>query len=73
MQYSRKNGTFAHVWWSRVDLEQALLENDVPNTPKNIEALFDSLSEDELTGVMIQAGWEYIYDIVYNIEWSDNQ
>lgn len=67
-----ENGTFAHVWWSRVDLEQALLENDVQNTPKNIEALFDSISEDELTGAMIQAGWEYIYGKAIELERSDN-
>lgn len=63
--------TFAHVWWSKEDLEEALIENDIPNTPKNIEMLFDAVSEDELTSAMIQAGWEYIYNIVYDLEGSD--
>lgn len=67
-----ENGTFAHVWWSKVDLEQALLENEIQNTPENIEALLDLVSEDELTGKMIQAGWEYIYDKVSELEGSDD-
>ena len=40
-----ENGTFAHVWWSNVDLEQALVENEIPNTPENIEALLNLVSE----------------------------
>lgn len=67
-----ENGTFAHVWWSKVDLEQALLENEIPNTPENIEALLNLVSEDELTAKMIQAGWEYIYDKVSELEGSDD-
>lgn len=67
-----ENGTFAHVWWSNVDLEQALLENEIPNTPENIEALLNLVSEDELTAKMIQAGWEYIYDKVSELEGSDD-
>ena len=67
-----ENDTFAHVWWSKVDMEQALLENEIPNTPENIEALLDLVSEDELTAKMIQAGWEYIYDKVSELEGSDD-
>ena len=67
-----ENGTFAHVWWSKVDLEQALLENEIPNTPENIEALLNLVSEDEQTAKKIQTGREYIYDKVSELEGSDD-
>lgn len=65
------NNTFAHVCWCKEDLEQALTESDMPNTPENVEALFCLLSENELAGRMIQAGWEYIYGKVSEIEGSE--
>lgn len=70
---SKESGTFAHVWWSRTDIEAALIDCDIPNTPENVDLLRNMCDEDDLAGVMIQAGWDYIYGKAMELEGSDSQ
>ena len=55
--------TFGNVSWCDSDLENALDLAEVPVTPDNIHELFYEIDEDSLMETMIQAGWDYIYEV----------
>lgn len=55
-------GYFGIVMWNKEDLESALELRDLPPTEHNIETLKRLLGNQWFDGIMIERGWDYIYD-----------
>lgn len=73
-KFEEQNNCFGTVTWTVEDLENALETQEVPITKENITALYDAVQEniDKLTEKMIEAGWNYIYDIISDaVRWGE--
>lgn len=55
---------FGKVQWCEEDLVSALENEGVPVTEENISTLYSYCNHHGLTDVMIEAGWDYIYNII---------
>ena len=58
--------TFAEVSWCDADIENALDVHGFPITEDNINAVLCHIVEEELVEKMIEAGWNYIYDRLWD-------
>lgn len=53
---------FGVVRWCEDDLKCALEEQGYPVTENNIAKLYNRCSHHSFTDIMIERGWEFIYD-----------
>lgn len=63
-----KEEWFGEVRWSKDDLADALEVKGYPVTEENVNKLLDMVDDHWFTDYMIQAGWEYIYEQINNID-----
>lgn len=59
---------FAETYWDESDIENALDVQGFGATEKNVSKLFEHLDEVALVDAMVDAGWSYIYSVIWNIE-----
>lgn len=59
---------FAEVSWTEDDLANALDVQDWPHTDHNILKLWEHINTEELEEAMISAGWDYIYEKIWEAE-----
>ena len=61
---------FGEIHWELSDLENALDLTNRPITNENLVLLAMTLSDekthDRLIDAMVEAGWDYIYNLIYN-------
>lgn len=60
------NNRFAEVYWTKDDVENAFDTNgdDSPPTDEQIQRALDNIEEDHMKEMMIEVGWEHIYQAV---------
>lgn len=58
------NNYFGIVRWCAEDVANAIETQGFEPTEENVKTVMAELSETALTAVMIQAGWEYLYNLV---------
>ncbi len=58
------NNYFGVVRWCIEDVEDAIEVQGFKPTEENVKTVMAELNETALTAVMIQAGWEYLYNLV---------
>ena len=64
-----QNGeTFGSVCWADEDLANALELHDIEPTEENIAKLKNEVDTHWLTDAMIETGWDFIYQSIYNIK-----
>lgn len=59
---------FAETYWDESDLGNALDVQGFGASEKNTSKLYEHINEEELVEAMIDAGWSYIYNVIWNIE-----
>lgn len=62
---------FAHVCWDKDDLAEALENHGIDPTEENIEKLYNEVNTHWLSDAMIETGWDFIYESIFNINWED--
>lgn len=65
---AEQEGYFGIVLWQEDDLIEALANHGIEPTEENVQKLWSAMDDDDLCGNMIAAGWDYIYDLVNDIE-----
>lgn len=58
------NNYFGVVRWCVEDVMDAIETQGFESTEENVNRVMAEFSETALQAVMIQAGWEYLYEIV---------
>lgn len=58
------NNYFGVVRWCAEDVADAIEMQGFEPTEENVNTVMAELSESALTATMIQAGWEYLYNLV---------
>ena len=58
------NNYFGVVRWCAEDIADAIETQGFEPTEENVKAVMAELNETALTAVMIQAGWDYLYNLV---------
>ena len=70
-EFEKKNGYFGTVTWQDEDLENALEDMEIPTTRENLDKLKENLlmwkNVDRLCEAMIEAGWNFIYNLINDI------
>ena len=58
------NNYFGVVRWCAEDVADAIETQGFEPTEENVKTVMSELNEMALTAVMIQAGWDYLYNLV---------
>ena len=56
---------FGETHWEKIDLEHALEFLGEEPSEENILETFNNIDEEELIEAMVEAGWDYIYRVIY--------
>ena len=76
-EFEKKNGYFGTVTWQDEDLENALEDMEIPTTPENLDKLKENLlmwkNVDRLCEAMIEAGWNFIYNLIDDVFNKDGE
>lgn len=62
---------FGIVRWCDEDLKNALEVQGITATESNIEKLHNMCSHHSFTDMMIERGWEIMYDMIAQNDWEE--
>ena len=65
---TKEKSKFAEIYWEESDLENALDVQEFDTSERNIAELYNHINKERLVDVMIEAGWNYIYDVIWTIK-----
>lgn len=65
--------TFSHTSWNQDDIKTALIHMDAEVTPENILLVRDAIIEGDLIDAMIPAGWDYIHNIISELQLAGDE
>lgn len=58
------NNYFGIVRWCEEDVANAIKEQGFEPTEENVKIVMGTLNESAFISFMVQAGWDYLYNIV---------
>lgn len=73
MSKQKKEKYFGVVRWCSEDIKNALEVKSIPVTPENVGKLLDAVNTHHFTDHMISAGWDYIYEMINNVDFEQKE